>query len=1839
MGNDANNPSLYNIDGTTTILTDPYITTQGVTSYGKIYRGSAVGDGAPSSYLLGASTPSSFDTQVGFDSQFDAGAQIGAFLFNSLAFTAAPASISITGGPGSLALVSVNGISAAPASAFTLDVSSLDQLLLATQNGSINLSNVTFTDNASGTRTGTSLTFYARGAANSLNLTSANLDVSGSLSLFGEGGLNFNAGSQALSVNDAILVSGANLSLGGTIQVYNGSTGAINVTANGNLSIATTGVLNTTGALNLKSSGTFQSDGFTGTSASTLNILSTGDLTTTSNAQLNGDTVNLTTSGALTLGGTTLFASSMSASSVGTLNVNGVVGGGYGQAGAPLALGTATFSTSAGNVSVGGQITADTVNFTLSGGNYSTASSAVITANAVNINAPAGQISLSSAAYAPAGEGNEALTVTGNTITVPDATFTPQANQFYTLTQNGPFTVPASDTYSFNSLTLNNVTDGTSGDLNLGARSTLNLNGAVIGGSLNLAVSSTLTVSFSTNVGGSVNLADAATLNVYNATVAQTVALTGASTLTISGLFTVNNTGGATDALTATGAGAISFLYGGSPAHLYLPTGNFNAGSTSITNSFGGTITVAAGNFTAAQVTVGSLNVSGNVSTSGPLTVGNASIGNGTLFSLSTQNLTSSGSVIVSGDLTPYNFAAGDTLSAALLGVSGSLSYSVFPSASLTLTLRSGFNLGAGASTVNVGTDSYANDMNFAGDSGQTAGSLPAGNGSSLTINTGNTTGTGAFTVGDFTGSGNNTYLNFSGGTLVSTDGSTGPGGNGGSFKVNSSSDITVNPNVFFYGYGGTFDDEATVTGSGTPTGGNGGTVSLTAAGNITINNPSEFDLYGGGVGVNGATGTAGNGGTFSLNATGSVTINSGTGDQATSILVRGGDAQVSGASGNGGTVSLIAGGALTVQADVHLTADGGLLGGTSGTAGNGGAVTVNAGGAIALGNIGFLNSDSTPPTLVTNATLSQNNAFLTADGGTANQAGLVGGNGGAINISTTSTDNTQPVIAIGSALISATTGGNSMTTFGGTGGTINITASGVPAASPGGTPSDQYQIALDNTVVVASDDGTVTTNTPNSHSQVGGTINVTSASTTGLGILIQDNSQLVALVNSASTGAGGKINVLSSGGEIDVYDSSLTASGTGSVVQLSTQQPTSDGSVTSINLGGATLSADTVTLSTAGPGDQITLSSSSLSATSLTLASRGTGGVVDVTASSLLNGVNSLAIQGANITVNDSTLTSSGNGSVLTVGGAGGTGSGANILVTSGILEADGMGSRLTLTGAPGTGADISVNGASDLEANGAGNVLTLTTASTTGTGIQISSGSTLSSTYTASGTVDGGTINLTTAGATINVNGSTLSASGTGSAINLTSTGAGADIMVANGSSLALGSNGFPGAISLTSTGSAAALTVNDSTLTTPGPGGGQISLMSTGTGSTLSVTGGSTVSGNTSTSLAGTAISVTSSTVSADSSSGTLTLDTTDSTQNGTVNINSATLSAGTISLSARGTNGTITVGGTGGSNGVKAALTASSGSLTLQTPGDNGSITISPDSTLTASSTLNLLAPGATGLITIGTSNTSNTDATTLSADTLKMRAMGTNGGIVINANSTLSATTQLLLYADGSNGSITFQGGNVTLSTGSMAGILASPTITIKTGTTVTVNGSVPIRVYTNNANYSDDYGGNDSQVGGFAGTAQPSGTPQPFSAAPAFPGGTGNAMKVAANAAGPAALAAGLMPTVNTTKGSKAKTVEAAGTASRPTMMRTAGPSIPFSALNPQDLSFDPRLLQRGPKATAAATTKRDQGKARLPGGDVAAGREKIRAAAERTEGASRQPDAAVPPSTLRPSR
>ena len=172
-----------------------------------------------------------------------------------------------------------------------------------------------------------------------------------------------------------------------------------------------------------------------------------------------------------------------------------------------------------------------------------------------------------------------------------------------------------------------------------------------------------------------------------------------------------------------------------------------------------------------------------------------------------------------------------------------------------------------------------------------------------------------------------------------------------------------------------------------------------------------------------------------------------------------------------------------------------------------------------------------------------------------------------------------------------------------------------------------------------------------------------------------------------------------------------------------------------------------------------------------------------------------------------------------------------------------------------------------------------------------------------------------------------------------------------------------------------------------------------------------------------------------------------------------------------------------------------------SVTLDTGATGGTINVNNATVSTADFT-GALNTGGTVSLTAGNSIGIG-NASTLSADLLKIRALGTNGTVVISGGSILSAATQLKLYADGSNGAITFQGGNITLNTGTLAGILASPRITIVTGTTVTVNGSQTLLVYTNAANYSRTNGGNGTQTGSFAGPRAPTAV-QPFDSAPAF---------------------------------------------------------------------------------------------------------------------------------------
>jgi hypothetical protein len=197
-------PNPYLITNGTVIKTDPSITTNGVTDFGKIYRGQT-DDGAFSLWAFGSTSP--FDTALRIDSEFFADPNhlpIAVFKFQSLSLNGNPTIDLSNGGVTKLVLIGVDGITSAPPGG-TLTFTGLDLLLLATVNGSINLtSDVSFQGL-------NELAMYARGAGSNLLLNSPITNI-GTLELAAEGSIQLsNPGT--MSVGDFETTAGDNLTL------------------------------------------------------------------------------------------------------------------------------------------------------------------------------------------------------------------------------------------------------------------------------------------------------------------------------------------------------------------------------------------------------------------------------------------------------------------------------------------------------------------------------------------------------------------------------------------------------------------------------------------------------------------------------------------------------------------------------------------------------------------------------------------------------------------------------------------------------------------------------------------------------------------------------------------------------------------------------------------------------------------------------------------------------------------------------------------------------------------------------------------------------------------------------------------------------------------------------------------------------------------------------------------------------------------------------------------------------------------------------------------------------------------------------------------------------------------------------------------------------------------------------------------------------------------------------------------------------------------------------------------------------------------------------------------
>jgi hypothetical protein len=197
-------PNPYVITSGTVITTDPSITTNGVTDYGKIYRGRSI-DGPISAWAFGST--SAFDTASGFDGLI--GDSSGAaFKFTALQLNGDP-TIDTANGEINLGLIAVNSItSGGPGGVLTFE--GIRGLLLATQDGPITLGpGISF----SGLH---DLTIYARGSGSDLTLGS-NISTTSQVSLFAQRDMSLTS---SITTEDLYAFVGRNVSIDGQAVIH-----------------------------------------------------------------------------------------------------------------------------------------------------------------------------------------------------------------------------------------------------------------------------------------------------------------------------------------------------------------------------------------------------------------------------------------------------------------------------------------------------------------------------------------------------------------------------------------------------------------------------------------------------------------------------------------------------------------------------------------------------------------------------------------------------------------------------------------------------------------------------------------------------------------------------------------------------------------------------------------------------------------------------------------------------------------------------------------------------------------------------------------------------------------------------------------------------------------------------------------------------------------------------------------------------------------------------------------------------------------------------------------------------------------------------------------------------------------------------------------------------------------------------------------------------------------------------------------------------------------------------------------------------------------------------------
>ncbi|GAB4246016.1 MAG: hypothetical protein OHK005_11690 [Candidatus Methylacidiphilales bacterium] len=474
--------------------------------------------------------------------------------------------------------------------------------------------------------------------------------------------------------------------------------------------------------------------------------------------------------------------------------------------------------------------------------------------------------------------------------------------------------------------------------------------------------------------------------------------------------------------------------------------------------------------------------------------------------------------------------------------------------------------------------------------------------------------------------------------------GTSGDGGDGGSVTIGAAGTFSTD---------GLFFSIDTTGGSGTGSSGNGGNITVSAQNGVDIGSNVEFYASS----FSGGNGFGGDGGFISVNsASGPVTL-----DDFVELHSFGGSVLPGGlGGGDGGHISLLASTDITLGNQVKLRSQGGNSPGGTTLSGNASYIAVNAGGgSFSVGDsslfesVGGSGANGGSSGFITINALNDISfgAFtdLNASGGSSSDNAATAPSGGSIDITSTAGN----IIFADSNIIQAT-GGNNPNGFGGNGGSVTMTANN------GVIEFAQYQLvsAKNGTGSTATQDGAggsinltaqeirigttsgvdIRTHSPGEASS-GGVINLNALRATGQAINISNSSQLLALAAAAGAN-GGQISVTSAGGDVNISDSTIAASGGNTIKSLVDVKNIGPNGV--INLTNANLSADILKVGALGPNGSVIINGGTFTAND-TLKIYGGSATNGVTfaANTNLDGSGLKHIAGQTVRINDEVIVS----------------------------------------------------------------------------------------------------------------------------------------------------------------------------------------------------------------------------------------------------------------------------------------------------------------------------------------------------------------------------------------------------------------------------------------------------------------------------------------------------------------------------------------------------------------------------------------------------------------------